>query len=79
MVFNINTLIGAQLNRFRELVLGEPTQSQRATCVSLVEDVMPTALARVYAQHILPSGYKVSHSYKILMVMYIVLDDIQFL
>ena len=69
MVFNGESVIGAQLNRFRELVLGEPTQSQRAMCVSLVEDVMPIALARVYAQHILPSGYKVSHSYKILMVV----------
>ena len=69
MVFNGDSVIGAHLNRFRELMLGEPTQSQRATCVSLVEDIMPTALARVYAQHILPSGYKVSHSCKILMVV----------
>ena len=33
---------------------------QRQQCVSTTASVMPIALGRVYAQRLLPSGYKVS-------------------
>ena len=32
---------------------------QQQQCVQIVENVLPLALGRVYAEYILPSGYKV--------------------
>ena len=45
---------------FKEAVMGEPSMEQRQQCVSTTASVMPVALGRVYAQRLLPSGYKVS-------------------
>ena len=33
---------------------------QQQECVEIVEQALPLALGRVYAQYILPDGYKVS-------------------
>jgi predicted metalloendopeptidase len=43
---------------FKEAVMGEPSMEQRQQCVSTTASVMPVALGRVYAQRLLPSGYK---------------------
>ena len=45
----------------KEAVMGKPSMEQRDQCVSTTSSVMPIALGRVYAQHILPTGYKVSY------------------
>ena len=45
---------------FKEVVMGKPSLEQRQECVSQAEGIMPIALGRVYAQHILPSGSRVS-------------------
>ena len=39
--------------------MGKPSMRQREECVSVMENAMPIALGRVYAQHILPPGSKV--------------------
>ena len=39
--------------------MGKPSLEQRQECVEAAGSVMPIALGRVYAQYILPSGYKV--------------------
>ena len=51
--------------------MGKPSLEQRQECVSQVEDIMPIALGRVYAQHILPSGYKVSSHTTIIFIMHL--------
>ena len=33
---------------------------QQQECVEIVEEILPIALGRVYAEHILPHGYRVS-------------------
>ena len=45
---------------FREKVKGKPTMEERPRCVEQAQLTMPLALARLYAEHILPSGSKVS-------------------
>ena len=47
---------------FKKAVMGEPSLDQRLHCVNATAHVMPLALGRVYAQHLLPSGYKVSYT-----------------
>ena len=41
--------------------MGKPSMEQRQQCVSTTASVMPIAMGRVYAQRILPPGYKVSY------------------
>lgn len=48
------------LRNFRKFVLGKATNELRIECVSLVQEVMPLALGRVYADHILQPGTRVS-------------------
>ena len=45
---------------FREKVKGKPTMEGRSRCVEQAQLTMPLALARLYAERILPSGSKVS-------------------
>ena len=55
------TSLRESIVHFKEAVMGEPSMEQRLECVNATAFAMPFALGRVYAQHILPSGYKVSH------------------
>ena len=49
-----------RLRNFRKSVLGKATNELRLECVNLVQKVMPLALGRVYADHILQPGTRVS-------------------
>lgn len=58
-IFLPDSTIRESLILFRQSVLGEPSMDQQQQCVQIVENVLPLALGRVYAEYILPSGYKV--------------------
>ena len=55
------TSLRESIVHFKEAVMGEPSMKQRQECVNVTAYAMPFALGRVYAQHILPPGYKVSY------------------
>ena len=57
-----NTIRQAMIH-FNEVFLGKPSMEERQECVSVVEFILPFALGRVYAEYILPSGDKVSHTW----------------
>ena len=59
-VFLPYSSIRESLVLFRQMVLGKPSMDQQQECVSTVEEALPLALGRVYAQYILPDGFKVS-------------------
>ena len=59
-VFLPDAAIRESLVLFRQQVLGKPSMDQQQQCVSIVEMILPLALGRVYAQYILPEGYKVT-------------------
>ena len=59
-IFVPDATIRESLILFRQLVLGKPSMDQQQVCVKIVEQALPLALGRVYAQYILPDGYKVS-------------------
>ncbi|CAI8022690.1 Endothelin-converting enzyme 1 [Geodia barretti] len=57
-IFVPDTTIRESLILFRQLVLGKPSMDQQQECVQIVEQMLPLALGRVYAQYLLPDGYK---------------------
>ena len=59
-IFLPDSIIRESLNLFRELVLGKPSMDEQQKCVKIVDKIFPIALGRVYAEHLLPQGYKVS-------------------
>jgi predicted metalloendopeptidase len=63
-IFLADDTIQESLVRFRQTVMGKPSLAQRQKCVSVVDDVLSFALGRVYAEYILPPGYKVHVSYR---------------
>ena len=63
-VLMLGSSLRESIVHFKEAVMGEPSMEQRLECVNATAYVMPFALGRVYAQHILPSDYKVSYIYK---------------
>ena len=48
---------------FKEGLLRKPTMEERDECVAMADSVMPIAMGRVYAEYLLPKGYKVSYSF----------------
>ena len=58
-IFLPDSTIRDNLILFRQLVLGKPSMDQQQECVQIVDEALPLALGRVYAQYILPAGYKV--------------------
>ena len=58
-LFSPDSSIRDSLTLFRQLVLGKPSMDEQQMCVQMVDKALPLALGRVYAQYILPAGYKV--------------------
>ena len=48
---------------FKEVFLRKPSMEERQECVEFADSVMPIAMGRVYAEYVLPEGYKVSYLY----------------
>ena len=59
-IFLSDSTIQYSIRALKEAAMGEPSMGERRECVKLVEKIMPIALGRVYADKILPSGYKVA-------------------
>ncbi|CAI7997216.1 Phosphate-regulating neutral endopeptidase PHEX, partial [Geodia barretti] len=57
-IFVPDATIRESLILFRQLVLGKPSMDEQQECVQIVEQVLPLALGRVYAQYLLPDGFK---------------------
>ena len=60
MALSVVNTIRETMNQFKETFLAKPSMEQRQECVSYVESAMRFLLGRIYAEHILPSGSKVS-------------------
>ena len=60
-IFIPDNAITESLIYLQEVLLGKPSLREKQLCVEVVNDVLPIALGRLYAEHILPSGYKVGH------------------
>lgn len=59
MALSADTTIRETLIEFKQEVMGKPSMEVRQECVSFLESSLVFLLARVYAEHIFPSGYKV--------------------